>query len=263
TISDGNGATAISNTEVTVFDSSAITVDIGAVSIPPVAIDLDSDGVEFVSALDGITANAVGEEGGYSMAWVHSDDGVLIYDGNLNGEIDGLQEFAFATYSDDLSATDLEGLRFAFDSNDDGVLDSSDAEFDLFHVWQDADADGNASSAELITLSELQIESINLESDGVPYSAASGDVHVFGETAVTYLDGSVGIAADASFATEQLAEFEQADLLVIDESGNLVNLDEANAPEISVAVYDDGGEIGDSSSLRDELDRIMAETSPI
>ena len=97
--------------------------------------------------------------------------------------------------------TDLEGLAANYDSNKDGVLDASDADFAKFGVWQDANSNGVTDAGEFQSLSDAGIASINLVSDGVEYAAADGDVTVHGTSSFTKTDGTTGEVADASFAT--------------------------------------------------------------
>ncbi len=55
-------------------------------------------------------------------------------------------EFAFADYAQNEGATDLEGLREAFDTDGDLMLTAHDAEFETFALWQDAARSVRASS---------------------------------------------------------------------------------------------------------------------
>jgi hypothetical protein len=68
-------------------------------------------------------------------------------------------------------------------------------------VWQDSDSDGAVDAGELQSLTAVSIASISLSSDGVPYSAAGGDVSVVGTGSYTRADGSTGVLADAVFVT--------------------------------------------------------------
>ena len=169
------------------------------------------------------------------IAWADEDDGVLVYDGNDNGQIDGLDEVAFARYSDDPDATDLEGLRH-FDTNDDLVLDANDDEFESFKIWQDRDGDGEVGDGEMMTLSEAGIESLELQSDEQPYYTAGGDVLVHGEATVHYADGSEGVLADARFEYEELDGGDES-LEVVGDDGQVIDVNEGG--ESSEPVGDD------------------------
>ena len=154
-----------------------------------------STATEQVSFL-GTDAGAAFDYGGGTVAtaWVAANDGILVRDGNQDGQISA-DEIVFAT-----SGSDLEGLA-RYDSNGDGQLSDADASFGEFGVWQDADSDGQVNSGELQSLTAHSIASISLSSDGQSYTAADGDVTVVGTGSFTRADGSTGVLADAVFAT--------------------------------------------------------------
>jgi len=177
--------------------SGAIDFIVSPVAVAPIAIDLDGDGVEFLSLADGVAYDY--GEGQVSTAWVHGDDGLLAHK-----TADGLD----IVFTDDAegATSDLDGLAKAYDSNGDGMFDASDAAFAEFGVWQDANSDGLLDHGEFVSLSDAGIVSISLTSDGLAYSAADGDVEVVGTTAVTFADGSTGAAADAAFSIEAVMD---------------------------------------------------------
>jgi hypothetical protein len=207
------------------------TIALEASQLPPVVIDLDGDGVEFSGIEDGILFDADDDGVQEQVAWAGQDDAVLVYDHNANGQVDDRSEIAFADYSSTPGATDLEGLRH-FDTDGDLMLTADDAEFESFHLWQDADGDGLVGAGEFRSLSDAGVESIGLVNDGQSYSAANGDVLVHGESEVQFADGSTTAAADASFGyveANSLVEPAGSDapLEIVSNSGTLVNLDEA------------------------------------
>ena len=188
------------NIDVTVTDADGDSVSQTLLvngGVPPVALDLDGDGVEFMPVAAGVDFDYDGNGNREGTAWVGVDDGLLAIDNNANGRVDNGSEIIFAR--DGL--TDLEGLAADYDSNKDGVLDASDADFAKFGVWQDANSNGVTDAGEFRSLSDAGIVSIGLVSDGMGYSAAGGDVSVAGQALYTKADGSTGIVADASFAT--------------------------------------------------------------
>ena len=69
----------------------------------------------------------------------------------------------------------------------DWQLDSHDAEWSKFRVWQDLDQDGESDPGEVRTLDEAGISSISLTSDGVEQTVAGNTV--FGEGSYTAADG--------------------------------------------------------------------------
>jgi len=194
--------------------------------LPPVVIDMDGDGVEFNDIENGIEMDVDGDGVAERVAWADEDDAVLVYDENGNDSIDGLNEIAFARYSDEIGATDLEGLRH-FDSNEDLILDANDDEFGSFKLWQDRDGDGEVGDGEMMTLTEAGIESLELVSDGNDYYTAGGDVHVHGEAGVNYADGSKGALADATFGYEELSGGDDS-LEIITDSGETLNMNDSS-----------------------------------
>jgi hypothetical protein len=155
---------------------------------PPVVLDLDGDGVEFVDS----SAGAVFD--GAATAWAGSDDGILAIDANGNGKVDNGSEIVFGGNG----LTDLEGLAARYGH----MLDADDADFAQFGVWRDVDTDGVADAGEFVSLTEAGVTSISLVSDGIGYTAANGEVKVFGSSTYTRADGSTGSLADAAFATQ-------------------------------------------------------------
>lgn len=132
----------------------------------PLALDLDGDGIETVSANAGITFDFDGDSLKTGTGWVKGDDGFLVLDLNGNGSIDdGSELFGVDTVKQDSSkASDgFDALR-ELDSNVDGVFDSLDTQFTNVRIWQDASQDGISQAGELKTLAEHNIVAVNLDS---------------------------------------------------------------------------------------------------
>ena len=135
--------------------------DEGGIGGRPIVLDLDGDGVELTSLDESSAFYDINGDGYlYNLGWAGADDGLLAYDKDGDNNITARDEISFVDYVEG-ARTDLEGLRY-FDSNADGVLDSKDAEFAKFKVWQDADQDGEADAGELRSLTDAGIESIDL-----------------------------------------------------------------------------------------------------
>ena len=158
---------------------------------PPVVLDLNGDGVHFLSTEAGVTFDYGG--GKVATAWAAPDDGILVHDANHDGKASA-SEIMFAT-----SGSDLDGLK-AYDTNHDGKLSAADADFASFAVWQDANSNGVVDAGEMKSLAAAGIASISLSSDGVSYTAANGQVEVAGTGSYTTTSGTTGSLADASFA---------------------------------------------------------------
>jgi hypothetical protein len=141
---------------------------------------------------------------------------VLVWDKFADGLVHDNSQYAFAQYAttyrmDALgqarSATDLEGLADAFDSNRDGVFDAHDAQFAEFKVWQDANQNGVSDEGEVRSLADWGLTSIQLVSDGVQRTPADGVVEA-GRSTATATDGSSVLVADAAFTYQTLPQLD-------------------------------------------------------
>ena len=164
-------------------------------SLPPVVLDLEDDRLEYSTAGVLFDADNDGSKE-QTDAWVAADDGFLAYDKDDDGLITDTDELSFVSYLEG-AKTDLEGLK-AFDTNDNGLLDAGDAEFDKFLVWQDLNQDGISDEGELLGLIEAGIESITLESDQVSSEPQEGVIE-HGQGTYTRTDGTTGTIGDVSF----------------------------------------------------------------
>ncbi|WP_240334263.1 DUF5801 repeats-in-toxin domain-containing protein, partial [Sphingobium estronivorans] len=181
-----------------VTTTSPLNVFVDATSpTPPVAIDLNGDGLHFVGLAAGVSHDY--GSGAVATAWVSSDDGLLAHATGNGLDI---------MFTDDAkgATSDLEGLRLAYDSNGDGKLDAGDAAFHEFGVWQDANGNGVVDPGEFKSLTDLGIASIDLTADGKGYQAANGEVTVLGEASFTRTDGTKGTVGDVIFATGSSSE---------------------------------------------------------
>lgn len=168
-------------------------------SIPPIAIDLDGDGLEWSASIL-YDADYDGEL--ESAAWVGADDGLLVLDRNGDGFINSRDEISFV---DDLpgARTDLEGLA-AFDTNSDGIFDVADAAFDQFQIWQDSNQNGISEANELSSLAEAGIASINLTpTPSISANPAPG-VNLINTSTYQRTDGSTSLVGDVRFSYSEL-----------------------------------------------------------
>lgn len=164
--------------------------------LPPIVFDLDGGGVALTSRLasevmfdaddDGITQRT---------GWFAAGEGVLALDRNGDGLIGSGSEISFAQ---DLEGarTDLEGLR-AFDSNENGFFDETDARFADFRIWQDANQDGVSQTAELQTLAHWNVRAVNLTPTLTGASLENARDNVIYATAEFVRgDGTLGFVGD-------------------------------------------------------------------
>jgi hypothetical protein len=198
TVRDGDGDTATSTLTLSYALPAATTV-------PPVAIDLGGDGIDYLSvAQSGITQSPLGS---FNVAWVGAEDGLLAYDYNGDGLIAEAKEFVFTLWGNRSDVTtDMEALAAYFDGDSmgvkDGLLNSNDLSWCLFGVWQDLNTNGTQDAGEFASLADWDITSIALaySANSSAYTAADGDVHVYGQMAVTREDGSTTVADDMALA---------------------------------------------------------------
>ena len=134
----------------------------------PIVIDLNNDGINTLS-LD-YTRNFDLDNNGFAEAtgWIQKDDALLAYDRNGNGKIDnGGELFGDKTISDNYysytnpkAKNGFEALK-EFDTNNDGIIDKNDKDFDKLLLWQDKNSNTITDEGELIKLSD-KVRSIDL-----------------------------------------------------------------------------------------------------
>ena len=204
----------------------------------PLVLDLDGDGIELLKAdgWNGIQFDYNGDGIKSSTGWVKSDDGLLVWDRNGDGKINNgselLGEDTFpqnklitsnisntssgnnsnSSSGGGMSVSDapfnaipiIENDGFyalsQLDSNQDGVIDANDANFNQIKVWRDLNQDGISEDGELFGLNELAIQSINLNTGNTQNNTAGNSI---GKSS-TYIkeDGSNGKIADVNFTLD-------------------------------------------------------------
>ncbi|CAN0653889.1 protein of unknown function [Nitratireductor aquimarinus] len=185
----------------------------------PVALDLDGDGVLDIRPLEPtlsggplFDANCDGTPD--SVAWVGPSDGLLTIDLGADGEqgpdgtIDQTRELAFALWKtqDEIATesgtksnkpvTDLEGLRWAFDTNGDNVLDPHDDRWKEFRIWQDHNQNGVSDPGELRTMEEARVAFIELLPSSKGSRLFADGSAITGTSSFGKTDGTAGLAAD-------------------------------------------------------------------
>ncbi|MFN3727340.1 MAG: calcium-binding protein [Allosphingosinicella sp.] len=176
----------------------------GGGHIPPLAIDLDGDGIELRS-VEGSRITTIDADGSlWRIGWLGPDDGFLALDRNGDGVIDRLAEISF-TQDKEGAKTDLEGLA-AYDSNEDGILDANDERWGEFKVWRDLNQDGIGTGKELMSLADAGIVSISLKGTPTGFTAADGiDNAVLATTVIGWADPNrTGLGYDIALAARQV-----------------------------------------------------------
>ncbi len=211
------------------YDSDGESGGNGGGGKPPIIFDLDDDGIE-VTALDRSTIfmDTAGDGFLRRTAWAGEGDGVLYFDPDGRNEITEKRQFIFTEW-DPTATNDLEALASVFDSNGDGVLNASDADFSKFKLMV-TNADGSIVSK---TLAELGITELDLTADATHIELSDGSV-ITGQTTFKRSDGTTGTVGDMLLASEaQGHRVEQVE--TTDGSGNRVLTSTAYAADGSKA----------------------------
>jgi hypothetical protein len=121
----------------------------------PLVLDLNGDGLQLKGRGAGVTFPLIGASVG--LGWLSgSDDALLALDVDGNGRIDsGRELFGEATARNGFAAL------ARYDRNGDGVISRADPVFERLVAWRD-DGDGRSTAAELLSLTDLGIQSISL-----------------------------------------------------------------------------------------------------
>jgi hypothetical protein len=203
-------------------------------SATPIVLDLDANGVQTLAAADGVHFDVAGTGQASRFGWVGGADGLLARDLDGNGSIDNGRELfgAGTQLADGQRAGNGFVALAAEDTNHDGVVNASDANFGQLQVWVDANHDGKTDAGELKGLVELGITGLNLApetSDRVDNGNAVGLVSSY-----TTADGQSHEMADVWFSREAEAAPALGDLLSAP-SGELLGGDGGGGGGVSAA----------------------------
>ncbi|MGM4912785.1 hypothetical protein [Rhizobium sp. 768_B6_N1_8] len=182
----------------------------------PVLLDLDGDGHIDLRPLDLTASNATFDWDGDGVrdqtAWVGPNDGFLAIDlgadgsGGPDGIIDQARELAFAQWPENdgtADISDLDGLRLAFDTNHDNILDANDARWGEFRIWRDSNQNGISDVGELLTMSEAGIKLVNLIPNPGGAQAFDDGSAISGTSSYETTNGQTHLVADASLAWQK------------------------------------------------------------
>ena len=192
----------------------------------PMVFDLDGDGLETV----GIDPNAPilfdhnGDGIKTGTGWVSSDDAFLVLDRNGNGSIDsGRELFGDSTpLAGGGAAADGFAALAAEDTNHDGQVNASDANFANLRLWRDLNQDGVSQSNELISLTSAGIQSINVGSTEHSQTLNNGN-QIADLGTYTRADGSQGVLGEV---TGNLGDINLADIPFFNEFTDSIPLTE-------------------------------------
>ena len=169
----------------------------------PLVLDLDGDGVETTSVENGTHFDHDGNDFAEKSGWVGSDDGLLVRDINGNGVIDdGTELFGNNSVlsSGQKAKNGFEALA-DLDTNNDGLFNSSDAEWNNVKVWKDANGNGIVDEGELLTLEQVGVAGINVDYKPSTTVDDNGNEHKQTGTFIK-TDGSTASIHDVWFQTD-------------------------------------------------------------
>lgn len=139
------------------YPSSAAGNAATRVLFDPLVLDLDGDGVELISITQSTASfDLDADDFREQTGWVKADDGMLTLDANGDGKINDIRELFGDALTDGFD--ELKTL----DSNNDNIINASDAQFGQLKIWRDLNQDGITDTGELKTLAQLNIASISL-----------------------------------------------------------------------------------------------------
>jgi hypothetical protein len=159
----------------------------------PIIFDLDDNGFNLTDADNGVNFDLNADRQRERIAWTSSagSDAWLCRDRNGDGVIgDGRELFGnFTPLANGRNAPNGFVALAEFDApasggNGDGQLDSSDRLWTTLLLWIDANHDGVSQPAELITLAEAGVQSIDLHYIRSNYTDDNGNIFRFRAKAV-------------------------------------------------------------------------------
>ncbi len=150
-----------------------------------------------LTALDNSIAHFDFSGSGFATktGWITAGEGLLIKDNGLGGSTITPDELLGAQ-----SGSGFDDLA-ALDSNADGVINASDADFGQLKVWVDQNLDGVLNTGELKSMSDVGITSISLSRTPVGQTINGNQVV---EQASITINGVEKVIAEVDFATSTI-----------------------------------------------------------
>ena len=226
--------------------------------IDPLVFDLGGDGITTVS-IDDSNAFFDLDNNGFAekTSWVGAKEGLLAYDKNGDGIINGGNElFGDRTLMKDgktLASSGFTALA-EYDDNKDGKIDSNDAMYTLLRIWQDSDGDGIASAGELKQLVDLGVVSIGLSYSNTGVTDGANNVQVRTGT-FTLADGSTRAVGEYLLNRNPVHSVDSSPIEISDSVALLPNVQGAgNVGSLHKAIMQDK-----SGSLRSLVEQFITE----
>jgi hypothetical protein len=194
-------------------------------TVSPLILDLDGDGIETISKSAGIHFDHDGNQFAETTGWVGKDDGLLVWDRNGNGRIDnGSELFGNNTLLNNSSKAANGFAALAdLDTNHDNTIDTLDIAFAGLRLWRDADSNGLTSDGELASLESSGVQGFNLGYRSQTLSDAQGNEHRQ-VGSYTRTDGSSRAMDDVWFAADTARTIDQSTIEIDDAIAALPNL---------------------------------------
>jgi hypothetical protein len=227
-------------TQLAAFKSASITsAQFGALYVTPIVLDLNGDGIQTTSMQDGVSFDINNDGKVDQTAWVARGDGLLVRDINKDGQINnGSELFGSATsLGNGKTAADGYAAMKALDTNNDGVLDASDAAFGELSVWTDNNGNGMTDGNELTKLSDLGINSLSLNATKSSVNNNGNLIGLMGSYTTT--DGQMHTMGDVWFQTDASGN-RVFDLAAIAKAAGIskVDMTNAQADQLNVTLAD-------------------------
>ena len=226
--------------------------------IDPLVFDLGGDGITTVS-IDDSNAFFDLDNNGFAekTSWVGAKEGLLAYDKNGDGIINGGNElFGDRTLMKDgrtLASSGFTALA-EYDDNKDGKIDGNDTIYTLLRIWQDSDGDGIASAGELKQLVDLGIVSIGLSYNNTGVTDGANNIQVRTGT-FTLADGSSRAVGEYLLNRNPVHSVDSSPIKISDDVALLPNVQGAgNVGSLHKAIMQDK-----SGSLRSLVEKFIAE----
>ena len=215
--------------------------------LSPLALDLDGDGVETVGTEYQVYFDHNGNGYAELTGWIDSDDGLLTYDRNQNGNIDSGNELFGNHFQLSVGGFGRNGFVALadLDSDSNQLIDSNDTAWDRLGIWQDFNFSGKVDPGELNSLAHYGVKELSLSytsGEGIDWN---GNDH---RQEAEYIreDGSTSQLTDVWFITNS-GQSQDLNVVPVEQDLSFVpDLEgSGNVPSLHQAIIrDKSGELG-------------------